>query len=48
MSDIILLAKAFNTIKGNPEYVEEYDLNDDGAINMSDVVIIAGKFNSLV
>jgi len=48
MSDIILIAKAFNTIKGSIGYIEAYDLNSDGAINMADVIIIAAKFNTII
>ncbi|HEY9059704.1 MAG TPA: dockerin type I domain-containing protein [Pseudobacteroides sp.] len=48
MSDVILVAKAFNTIKGNTGYIEAYDLNNDGAINMTDIIIIAAKFNTIL
>lgn len=48
MSDVVLLAKAFNTTLGDSKYKAEYDLNSDNAINMKDVVIIAGKFNTVI
>lgn len=48
MTDVIILASVLNIAKGNSEYVEAYDLNSDGAINMSDLVIIAAKFNTMV
>ncbi|HOV27796.1 MAG TPA: glycosyl hydrolase [Pseudobacteroides sp.] len=48
MADVILLAKAFNSVRGDSRYKDEYDLNKDGAINMSDVIIIASKFNTVV
>jgi hypothetical protein len=46
MSDVMILAASFNTVRGDGIYVEAYDLNSDGAINMSDVMIIAAKFNT--
>jgi sugar lactone lactonase YvrE/mono/diheme cytochrome c family protein len=47
MTDVILLAKSFNTVKGDPKYVEARDLNGDGAINIADVIILAAKFNTV-
>lgn len=48
MKDVVLIAKAFNTAKGDSKYVLEYDLNGDGAINMKDVTMIAKYFNQVV
>lgn len=48
MSDVKLLASAFNSASGDHRYVKAYDLNGDGAINMLDVVIIAKYFNKIV
>ncbi len=48
MTDIMILASAFNTSKGQAKYVSSYDLNNDGAINMTDVMKIAAKFNKKV
>ncbi len=48
MSDVMLLASAFNSSKGDSRYVREYDLNSDGAINMVDVMRIAEKFNTRI
>ncbi|WP_242857077.1 dockerin type I domain-containing protein [Pseudobacteroides cellulosolvens] len=48
MADVILLASRFNTVIGNAGYVDAYDLNKDGAINMTDVILIAAKFNTIV
>ncbi|HEY9061282.1 MAG TPA: dockerin type I domain-containing protein [Pseudobacteroides sp.] len=48
MADVILLAKAFNSVIGEPKYISSYDLNNDSAINMTDVIFIASKFNSIV
>jgi hypothetical protein len=47
MTDVILLATSFNTVKGDPKYVEARDLNRDGAINIADVIILAAKFNTV-
>ncbi|HOV27424.1 MAG TPA: glycoside hydrolase family 9 protein [Pseudobacteroides sp.] len=47
MSDIIELAKHFNSVSGGEKYVENADLNLDGSINMSDVIIVAKHFNSV-
>ena len=46
MSDVILLASAFNSSRGSERYKAEYDLNNDGAINMNDVMLIARVFNT--
>ncbi len=48
MSDVVLLASAFNTTASDERYKEKYDLNSDKAINMNDVMIIAGKFNTKI
>jgi hypothetical protein len=37
----------YDTIKGSAGYNEKYDLDKNGAINMSDVIIVAAKFNQL-
>jgi uncharacterized protein YjdB len=46
--DIVIMAKGFNTVKGDARYSDVYDLNKDGAINMRDIVILARRFNTLV
>ncbi|MDP4179713.1 MAG: alpha-L-fucosidase [Bacillota bacterium] len=48
MADVIILARTFNSYKGNSGFVDAYDLNRDGAINMADVIMIASKFNTVV
>ena len=45
MSDVILIAVKFNSVRGDGKYTDLCDLNRDGAINMADVILIAGKFN---
>ncbi|HOV25470.1 MAG TPA: glycoside hydrolase family 44 protein [Pseudobacteroides sp.] len=46
MSDIVELAKCFNSTKGSLDFNSYCDFNLDDAINMSDVVIIAKHFNA--
>ena len=48
MTDIMIVANVFNSVRGDSRYVSAYDLNKDGAINMSDIMIIANKFNTVV
>jgi chitinase len=45
MSDIIEIAKVFNSIKGDGKYNPDCDFNMDYSINMSDVITIARHFN---
>lgn len=47
MADVIILAKTFNSVRGDGKYIESNDLNNDGSINMADVVIIAKVFNTV-
>ncbi|MDP4180831.1 MAG: glycoside hydrolase family 9 protein [Bacillota bacterium] len=46
MSDIIELAKGFNSMSGDAKYSSDYDFNMDNSINMNDVIIIAKHFNA--
>jgi hypothetical protein len=48
MSDVMAVALAFNSAKGDSRYVDAYDFNKDNAVNMSDIMLIAAKFNTLV
>jgi beta-xylosidase len=48
ISDVMIVAGAFNCVGGDSRYVEAYDLNNDGAINITDIMIIASKFNTIV
>jgi endo-1,4-beta-xylanase len=48
MTDVMVLAQAFNSAAGDSKYVAAYDLNSDNAINMVDVMVIAQKFNTVV
>lgn len=48
MSDVVLMALVFNSVKGDGIYNASCDLNNDGVINMADAVIIAINFNRTV
>ena len=48
MTDVMILAGAFNSRSGDSRFNAAYDLNGDGAINMTDVMGIASKFNTIV
>lgn len=48
ISDVMLLASAFNTNEGNPKYEENYDLNGDTAVNISDIMIVVLRFNKSI
>lgn len=48
MTDVILLAKAFNSVRGDNVYIAFYDINSDGSINMLDVIIVAKAFNTVI
>ncbi len=48
MADVILLASAFNAVRGDLKYASAYDLNDDGVINMTDVIVVAVNFGKIV
>jgi len=45
MSDILELAKCFNSSKGDNYYKENCDLNKDNVINILDVMVVAKHFN---
>jgi hypothetical protein len=47
MTDIIQIARVFNSVSNDGKYDVNCDLNSDGAINMSDVVIVARHFNKV-
>ncbi len=46
MTDIMDIAKAFNTCNGDGKYNSSYDINKDNSINMSDIMIVAKHFNT--
>jgi hypothetical protein len=48
LADVMLIASAFNSARGDSRYVEAYDLNKDNAIGIADVMIIAVNYNKLV
>ncbi|HEY9059085.1 MAG TPA: glycosyl hydrolase family 18 protein [Pseudobacteroides sp.] len=45
MSDIIEIAKVFNSTKGDVKYNPDCDFNMDYSVNMADVITIARHFN---
>ncbi|MDP4181084.1 MAG: glycoside hydrolase family 9 protein [Bacillota bacterium] len=45
MSDIVVIAKAFNSTSGSVNYSTDCDFNLDGSVNMNDVIIAAVHFN---
>lgn len=48
MTDVVLVAKSFNSARGDGRYNEKYDFNKDGAVNMVDITLLAKRFNMLV
>jgi hypothetical protein len=44
-TDIMEIAKHFNTSSGNEKYSEDADLNCDNSVNMIDIMLIAKHFN---
>ncbi len=47
MTDVMQVARSFNSKRGDDRYVEKHDLNNDGAVSMNDIMLIAAKFNTL-
>lgn len=45
MSDIMVIAKAFNSTSSSANYNKDADINMDGSVNMNDVIIAAMHFN---
>jgi chitinase len=46
ISDIMEIAKAFNSSAGDGKYNPGYDFNKDNAINISDIITVAKHFNT--
>ncbi len=46
LSDVVEIAKAFNSVKGDQTYNSASDVNMDNSINITDMVIIAKHFNA--
>ncbi len=46
MSDVMLIAAAFNSVRGDNRFVDACDLNNDNAVNMTDVMMVTPKFNT--
>ncbi len=47
MTDIIYIAKSFNTSEGMSNYASKCDFNRDNAINMTDIMAVAKNFNKI-
>lgn len=45
ISDIMEIAKAFNSSAGDGKYDPGYDFNKDNAVNISDIITVARHFN---
>lgn len=45
ISDILEVAKSFNSSKSDAKYIESSDFNKDGAININDIMIVVTHFN---
>lgn len=46
MSDVVDIAKSFNTASSDPRYKAVRDLNKDNAINMLDIMLLSKHFNA--
>jgi hypothetical protein len=44
----MIIAKCFNSMKGSNNYNSRCDFNNDGAINMTDIMQLAVYFNKKV
>jgi hypothetical protein len=44
--DIMEIIAGFNSVKGDPKYVADRDINVDGAINIADVMVVVSHFNT--
>jgi hypothetical protein len=47
IDDVILIAIAFGSLRGDPRYHPNIDLNDDGLIDIDDVIIPAIHFGEI-
>ncbi|HEY9060474.1 MAG TPA: hypothetical protein VIO64_08250 [Pseudobacteroides sp.] len=45
IADIIQLAKAFNTSKGDSNYLADMDVDNNSVINITDIMVVARHFN---
>ncbi|TET56775.1 hypothetical protein E3J51_04280, partial [Candidatus Bathyarchaeota archaeon] len=42
--DIVAIVTAYGSAEGDPEYVPNYDINDDGKVDIFDIVIASGNY----
>lgn len=47
ISDILEIAKSFNSFSYDPKYNKNVDINKDGAVNIQDIMIVAVNFNKV-
>ncbi len=45
MTDVLVMAKSFNSKQSDTSYNENADFNQDSSVNMEDIMIIAKNFN---
>jgi hypothetical protein len=43
-ADLVMLALAFGTERGDPRFLDAADLNTDGMVDGKDLAILAGNF----
>ena len=46
--DAIILAKAFGSSPGSPNWNPNVDFNNDAVVNISDAIIFAGTFGKIM
>lgn len=46
MSDVLEIAKAFNTVPSNENFSQLFDINRDVSVNTTDIMILAKHFNT--
>jgi hypothetical protein len=48
MRDVGSIARIYTTEIGDPDYIPDYDLNQDGKIDMKDVGMVARDFGKIL
>jgi len=47
MTDVLVMAKSFNSKQSDTSYNENADFNQDSSVNMEDIMIVAKHFNQI-